>query len=266
MDIFLRAIAIFSEVVLLAAITYVVLNGVKLINFELWGGPKYEKAVAIVLLAIGLRLGIAHRFLRRVAMPSWAAPVQETGATLFDHLRTVLNRQDITFGVSLGTPGPHGKPVVQVLTREGAVVAYVKLGWNDVTKTLVENEVEMLARVRCASPRSFMVPSIIHAGSWENRFLCVQSPSPSTSGHGPQSLTREYAAVLREMNSFHTKPMCLEDSSFWDRVLTRIETVENTYYRDVLERGLRPVECPAGGRSAVPVRLGIRSVASATRV
>ena len=53
MDIFLRAIAIFCEVVLLAAITYVVLNGVRLINFELWGGPKYEKAVAIVLLAVG---------------------------------------------------------------------------------------------------------------------------------------------------------------------------------------------------------------------
>ena len=53
MDMFLRIIAIFSEMVLLAAITCVVLNGVRLTIFDLGPGPKYKKAVAMALLAIG---------------------------------------------------------------------------------------------------------------------------------------------------------------------------------------------------------------------
>lgn len=53
MDIVLRAIAVFIEVVIVTAITYSVLNGVRLTAFDLGIGPKYSKAIAMVLLAIG---------------------------------------------------------------------------------------------------------------------------------------------------------------------------------------------------------------------
>ena len=54
MDILLRTIAIFIEVLLLAAIAYAVLHGVKLTAFDLGIGPKYNKAITMVLLAIGV--------------------------------------------------------------------------------------------------------------------------------------------------------------------------------------------------------------------
>jgi len=54
MDIFLRIIAIFIEVVLLAAIAYCVLNGVRLTALDLGIGPKYNKAVSMVLIVIGI--------------------------------------------------------------------------------------------------------------------------------------------------------------------------------------------------------------------
>ena len=53
MDIFLRTIAIIIEVLILAVITYAVLNGVRLTAFDLGIGPKYSKAIAMVLLAVG---------------------------------------------------------------------------------------------------------------------------------------------------------------------------------------------------------------------
>lgn len=53
MGILLRTIAIIMEVVLLAAITYSVLNGVRLTAFDLGIGPKYSKAVVMMLLAVG---------------------------------------------------------------------------------------------------------------------------------------------------------------------------------------------------------------------
>ncbi len=54
MDILLRTIAIIIEVIMLAAITYSVLSGVRLTVFDLGVGPKYSKAIAMALLAIGL--------------------------------------------------------------------------------------------------------------------------------------------------------------------------------------------------------------------
>ena len=53
MDIVFRAIAIFIEAVILMAITYSVLNGARLTAFDLGVGPKYSKAIAMVLLAVG---------------------------------------------------------------------------------------------------------------------------------------------------------------------------------------------------------------------
>jgi succinate dehydrogenase/fumarate reductase cytochrome b subunit len=53
MDILVRTIAIIIEVVILAAITYAVLNGVRLTAFDLGIGPKYSKAIAMVLLTVG---------------------------------------------------------------------------------------------------------------------------------------------------------------------------------------------------------------------
>ena len=54
MDIFLRTIAIFIEVVLLTAITYSVLSGARLIAFDLGIRPKYNKMVTVVLITGGV--------------------------------------------------------------------------------------------------------------------------------------------------------------------------------------------------------------------
>ena len=53
MDVLIRTIAIFVEVVILAAVIYVLLKGVSLTVFDLGIGPSYKKAVAMVMLLIG---------------------------------------------------------------------------------------------------------------------------------------------------------------------------------------------------------------------
>lgn len=53
MDIFLRVIAIFVEVAILAAIMYVLLTGARLTIFDLGLGERYRKVVAMVLILAG---------------------------------------------------------------------------------------------------------------------------------------------------------------------------------------------------------------------
>ncbi len=63
MDILVRTIAIIIEVAILAAITYAILNGVRLSAFDLGVKPKYSRAIAMMLIAVGfivLTFFIAH--------------------------------------------------------------------------------------------------------------------------------------------------------------------------------------------------------------
>ena len=56
MDIFLSTIAIIIEVLILAVIAYAVLNGVRLTALDLGIKAKYNKAVSMGLIAVGIIL------------------------------------------------------------------------------------------------------------------------------------------------------------------------------------------------------------------
>ncbi|MFC2002567.1 hypothetical protein ACFLV4_01280 [Chloroflexota bacterium] len=58
MDTVLRAIAVFIEVALLAGIAYCVLNGVRLTIFDLGAGSKYNKALTMALVAVGVIVAV----------------------------------------------------------------------------------------------------------------------------------------------------------------------------------------------------------------
>jgi len=53
MDVLLRTIAIFIEVLILAAIIYCLLTGARLTIFDLGLGPKYKKVVTMALVVAG---------------------------------------------------------------------------------------------------------------------------------------------------------------------------------------------------------------------
>ena len=53
MDAFLRGIAIFLELVVLIAVIYCILNGVRLSSTDFGIGPKYTKAIVMTLAAVG---------------------------------------------------------------------------------------------------------------------------------------------------------------------------------------------------------------------
>jgi succinate dehydrogenase/fumarate reductase cytochrome b subunit len=53
MDAFLRAIAVILEVLLLAAVAYCVLNGVRLTALDIGMKDKYRRAIAMALFVVG---------------------------------------------------------------------------------------------------------------------------------------------------------------------------------------------------------------------
>ena len=80
------------------------------------------------LLRAGLRVGLAQHLLRDrlcfVVGGKGAAPGL-ADVLLSEHLADVLGLSDPSFAVRLGRVRPNRKPLIQVVTREGAPVGYV---------------------------------------------------------------------------------------------------------------------------------------------
>jgi hypothetical protein len=167
---------------------------------------------------------------------------EKTRLSLLEHLKEILARQDVTFAISLGTPGPHRKPVIELLNDKGEVLGFVKVGWNQATNTLVRNEADISRYLSGVSLNSFTAPTMLYAGLWNDHFLCIQSAPAGKIETPPQKLTSQYFSVLEELKTLHIRWMPFRESAFWRKLLQRIETIENTFHRHILQRGLCRVD------------------------
>lgn len=187
------------------------------------------------LLRTAARRGLARRILRRVAVRTEAGNGDE--ASLFAALRRRLGRDRLGFAVSIGTPGPDRKPVVQALDHAGAVVAYAKIGANPASNALVRNESATLARLSGAAALTFDFPRLLDAGQWNGNDLCVQSAPERPLAPAPEDFDGEYLETLIALSRIDSYRAPLTQSGFWQSLRERIAAVRHPYYRPALERG-----------------------------
>jgi hypothetical protein len=149
------------------------------------------------------------------------------GLLLREHLAGVLGRDDLSLAVRVGATRPNGKPVVQVLGSSGMALAFVKIGWNDLTRPLVVREGEVLAAFSApqSAPLAFDVPRLIHRSEWNGFRLLVVAPIAQRglpAGPGaPLQPTREVAA----MGGVTRSP--LAGSPWWSELTGRLAAADH---------------------------------------
>jgi hypothetical protein len=147
--------------------------------------------VAKPLMAGGLRTGLARRLVRNQLSVSIAedTPAEALSRLLLkEHLREVMGRE-IETAIKFIPRAPHRKPTMQILSPAGEVLAYVKVGWNQLTRDLVRNEAHTLEILERGQPHTFQVPRVLHAGRWDRLELLMLAPL------GPQ---RRRQSLLRK--------------------------------------------------------------------
>jgi hypothetical protein len=187
-------------------------------------GAPTRARLAATAAATALRAGVAQRVMRGRASISVAPGVGEADLpdlVLSHHLARALELPRADLAVRVGAARPNGKPVVQVSAPGGRVVAYAKVGWNDLTRGLVAAEADALRELAASPPAAFAVPELMHADNWDG--LAVTAVLPAIGGRShlspepPPGATRELAlgaAVQRGP---------LAASSWWQALLARIE-------------------------------------------
>jgi thymidylate kinase len=211
---------------------------------RLYNAQNLKARIVKKLLTMGFKGGCAHHVLQKVQtlIHHDVAEAERGKISLLDYLKEVLRREDLVFALSLGTPGPHRKPVIQVLTDEGEVLGYAKVGWNEATSALVEHEASVLQRMARTVLSSFTIPRVLHSGWWNGRFLLIQSAPEDEIQPAPRDMTPKYLSVLKELASLHTRSVRLRESAFWINLIDRIEKAPRSYYRHVLRQGASGVE------------------------
>jgi thymidylate kinase len=196
------------------------------------------------LLKVGLRLGVGQPFLKRTWFPMRriAGPQQAYQVPLLAYLQDLLGQGPLTFAVSLGTPGPHRKPVVQMMDSQGHILGYAKIGQDETSNALVQNEVRVLQALATTHWQAFSLPTVLATAWWRDHALCVLSAPKSPGGRLPHRLTPLHLQALNELWAMQTVWMPLPLSAFWLTVTQHAQQVHHAYYRGVLEHGMARAE------------------------
>jgi hypothetical protein len=103
----------------------------------------------------------------------------DAASVLIHEIEQVFDGGRVRIAVALGEPlRPNRKPVLCVMTEQGHVLGYVKIGWNALTKRLVSNEANVLRAMSGYPPTAFRVPRVLHEAEIGDAHLTVLSPLP----------------------------------------------------------------------------------------
>jgi hypothetical protein len=183
-------------------------------------------------LALYLRIGALPVVGQRVRVSAAAGRARESGREpiLVEYLREVFERTDLEIAIRMGGRRPNRKPVLQILTRSGELLAYVKVGWNDVTRSLVANEVAVLRRFAAgAEPTAFTFPTVLHAGTCGELEVLVMAPVLPVSWLRRVGTEAELAEVARQIAAL--TPETREPfgaSVYWQETLARLQALHDS--------------------------------------
>jgi len=206
-------------------------------GLALYPAQKPKARIAKRLLSLGLRSGLGSWIL-----PKAAVDLEPLCALLTE----VFERKDLSLSVSLGTPGPHRKPVIQVASEAGEVLGYVKIGWNEETKRLVEHEAQML-RTLTDESLPFRVPHVISTNEDGGRSICVQSRPPEPVRPAPGKMDAVYLEALNALVARNLRWLPLSESSFWQHLQEQKKKVRSVYCRHLLEMAMEQISERWGG-------------------
>jgi hypothetical protein len=200
-------------------------------------GAPARARLAAAAAAAAVRAGVAQRLLRARASISVAPGVGNADLpdlVLSHHLARALGLPRADLAVRVGAARPNGKPVVQVSAPDGRVVAFAKVGWNELTRGLVASEADALRGLAASPPASFAVPELLHAGDWGGAAVTAVVPAMGGRPHAvpdpPPTATRELALGAAAGRSR------LAESGWWRRIHDRIDAADGEEQRRAAER------------------------------
>jgi hypothetical protein len=146
--------------------------------------------------------------------------------TLARWLADRLDRPDLQVGVTIGAPRPNRKPVLKLVSPDGSVIAFAKIGWNPLTTALVRNERHWLERVASERPAGLTVPTVWLTDTWKGMDVLITHPLVEPATSSPFVVDAALVATIADLAPGGDHD--LADSLWWKTTAERVAAVDDT--------------------------------------
>jgi len=173
---------------------------------------------------------LRHRF--RSGRPAELASIE-------DFLASALGLPAVEIVATIGPPRPNRKPVLQLFTPDGATVGFAKVGWNGLTRGLVQHEADVLRTLSERGSTRIRFPKVLHLGTWRDLEISILSPLAPPAGSLAQRRDPSTVELLELAGLGRRHSATLSESSYAARTRSRIGAVDQprrTTYSRALDR------------------------------
>jgi hypothetical protein len=146
------------------------------------------KALVVQVRATGWEGWVRHSVLVAARAP---LPIEKLA-------REVTGDKNITFALSLGTPGSVQKLTVQVMRSDGTILGYLKIPLKSAAEQRLRHEADVVQKLHSFPKLRAHIPRLLFAGLWDGRYVVFQSAVDGEPG--PVHLTQlheEFLEVLQ---------------------------------------------------------------------
>lgn len=132
-------------------------------------------------------------------------------------LSSILD-QSVVVSMAVGPERALQKPVLTVIGERGDVVAFVKVGVSDITRSLVDHEARVLTFLAERKLKTVRVPKVLAHEIWHGLSLLVQEPLEQ----GPLPTSRQVHAAAMEISALcQERVTSLTESEVWQNMVAR---------------------------------------------
>jgi len=169
-----------------------------------------------------LRVGVGRVLLRDKVHLARRASLPRRTDTIDEYVNRVLGGR-YTVAIHIAPARANRRPVLRLVDPHGVLVGVATLGTTTLSRQLVRAEATALTALAHARLETLTVPKVLHAGTWRDNELLIQSPLPvwrTPLPVTPASLT----AAMREVAGccgMHRAP--LAESRYWLALRERLE-------------------------------------------
>jgi hypothetical protein len=204
------------------------------------------------LLLLAARLGVATALLRTRSLYETSATRHLCENRILDLLRDTLKRPDAHFAVYQGKLSMVRKPTILVMEESGAPLAFAKVGWNEVTRDLVEREHHALAFLARHPLRHGRTAPVLGYLDMPHSRILLSAPLRALTSAPQFELTPLHVAFLQEVGSLQLRRAPLCESAFWRRLSDRLAALHpllGSEQLDILESAREVLERHLGNET-----------------
>lgn len=196
--------------------------------------------VARELWAWACRTGLAG-LICSPPLPDSAVGLRTGSLPWPDLIAEIFGRTDLTVAISVGQLRPQIKPILHVSTKAGQLLGHIKVGWNDVTRSLVRHEAAILLALtgpggppgnvagtdqlagagRVPHLTALRVPRVLHNGEWHGRDVLAVSDVGGSPWYRRRRMSLPASATWQAGRALGIDREALGTSAFWSDLSAR---------------------------------------------